>query len=420
MEELITTVNALRAVPPTSWRHRVRRVAVILTGSRCGSSLFKDSLAQHPGFAALDGELEPFLALTGNGFGYHPDCRSDAIDELVNAEALADNIFDGLTVASAGPATPAESQARWRNRLLLQFPALFCQPHAWQALQGSLARALAALSPRAEAPALRAVQAALLHSVFDRTPWRLNYYDGGYGGGEQRPFDEAGKLEEPPFVLPSLSRRRYAEADVAAKILLFKSPADAFRPGLHQQLFPAATVHYIHLTRGYAQSVNGLIDGWLSPTGFFSHDMRRAGVTLAIGGYADHCAFGRRWWKFDLPPNWRDFVDAPLEEVCLNQWLSCHRHILASGVPAWRVAFEDFLADPAATLVALWSRLDLPPPAAAPPPPAAALPVTMATAAPRPGRWRGRAHLLRPMIARPAVRELMTELGYRLQAEHWQ
>lgn len=418
MDELIIAVNALRAVPHTSWRHRVRRVTVILTGSRCGSSLFKDCLAQHPGVAVLDGELEPFLALTGNGFGHHPDCRSDVIDELVSPDTLADNIFDGLTVASPSLDTPAQLHARWRKRLLLQFPAVFAQTREWEALQAALARTLDVVCVRPPEPSPRTAYEALLHSVFVHSPWRLNYYDGGYGVEADRPFDEAGKIEEPPFVLPSLCRRRYTEDDVAAKILLFKSPADAYRPGLHQQLFPAASVHYIHLTRGYAQSVNGLIDGWLSPTGFFSHDMLRAGVPLAIGGYADRVVFGRRWWKFDLPPNWRHYVDAPLDEVCLNQWLSCHRHILASGVRAHRVAFEDFLADPAAALAAAWSRMDLPPAAA--PALAATLPVTMATAAPRPGRWRGRRDVLQPMIARPAVRETMAELGYGVQAEDWQ
>nr|WP_315218545.1 hypothetical protein [uncultured Duganella sp.] len=413
MDELLRTINGLRAVAHTSWRHRVRRVAVILTGSRSGSSLFKDCLAQHPGFAALDGELEPFLALTGNGFGHHPHCGSDAIGELANPEALADNIFDGLTVASDDPVPAQQLQARWRKRLLLQFPAVFSAPREWAALEASLARAFDA--PDAAAPP-RATQRMVLHSVFGQARWRLNYYDGGFGLEDGRPFDEAAKIEEPPFVLPSLSRRSYTEADVPDKILLFKSPADAFRPGLHRQLFPAATVQYIHLTRGYAQSVNGLIDGWLSPTGFFSHDMRRAGVPLAIGGYADRCVFGRRWWKFDLPPNWRHFVDAPLGEVCLNQWLSSHRHILAGDTRPQRVAFEQFLADPASTLAALWRRLDLPPVAA----PAAALPVIMATAAPSPGRWRRRGALLQPMAARPDVRETMTELGYGLRPESWQ
>ncbi|MYM71693.1 hypothetical protein GTP56_05715, partial [Duganella sp. FT134W] len=361
MEALVHTVNALRAVAPSgAWRHRVRRVLVILTGSRSGSSVFKACLAQHPDIAALDGELEPLLALTGNGFGHHPDCASDAIGPLRNLDALADNIFDGLTCAPA-TAVPAlapapELQARWRRRLLLQFPALYAASHEWAAVQQTLAGALAALGPH-QAAAPLAAQHAILQRVHAPARWRLHYYDGGLDSEAARPFAEAGKIEEPPFVLPSLTRRRYTADDAADKVLLFKTPADAYRPGLHRQLFPAAEVQYLHLTRGYAASVNGLLDGWLSPTGFFAHDMARAGVALAIGGYSERCGFGRRWWKFDLPPNWRQFIDAPLSEVCLNQWLSCHGHILASGVRAERVQFEAFAAAPAATLAALWPRL---------------------------------------------------------------
>lgn len=412
MESLVSTVNMLRAVPPTSWRSRVRRVAVVLTSSRSGSSVFKACLAEHPDIAALDGEIEPFLALTGNGFGHDPDCHSDAIVRLGKLEALADNIFDGLTTASPHPAPSLELQARWRRRLLLQFPALFSAPHEWAMLQCALAGALEAPGARAAPP--REAQRAVLRRVFAAAPWRMNYYDGGFGVEADRPFDEAAKIEEPPFVLPSPARRRCTEADVADKVLLFKSPADAFRPGLYRQLFPAAEVRYIHLTRGCAQSVNGLIDGWLSPTGFFSHDMARAGVTLAIGGYSDRCGFGRRWWKFDLPPNWREFVDAPLHEVCLNQWLSSHAHILSSGVVAQRVRFEDFMLDPGATLAAVWRRLELAP-AAVP-----AMPVTMATAAPCAGRWRARGALLLPLVARPRVTATMRELGYALRPECWQ
>jgi hypothetical protein len=254
-----------------------------------------------------------------------------------------------------------------------------------------------------------------LRSVFWREPWRLDYYDGGLGPGEARPFAEPAKIEEPPFVLPALRRRCCTEADAAGKMLLFKTPSDAYRPGLYQQLFPQAEIRYIHLTRGYAQCVNGLMDGWLSRTGFFSHDMARAGVRLQIKGYSDLCEFGQRWWKFDLPPNWRDFTGASLEEVCLNQWLSCHRHILDSGVTARHIAFEDFLSDPVGTLAQVSAWLGLGPSADLDD-----LPVTMATETPAAGRWRKRLALLQPMAQRRDVAQTMRDLGYRLEPEGWQ
>jgi hypothetical protein len=414
MDKLLSTVNELRAVPPAPWRSTVRRVAVILTSSRSGSTLFKEALARHPDIAALDGEMEPFLALSGNGFGHDPACASDAIASLQNPDALGDNVFDGLTVPAPDLAPQAELHARWSRRLLLQFPALFAAPEEYARLQRALGEALAYVCARGVEPTQRNAVQTVLDSVFWRERWRIDYYDGHFGPGEARPFAEAAKIEEPPFVQPGLWRRRCNEVDAAGKVLLFKTPSDAYRPGLYQQLFPQAEVRYIHLTRGYAQCVNGLMDGWLSPTGFFAHDMARAGIRLQIGGYSERFEFGQRWWKFDLPPNWREFTAASLEAVCLNQWLSCHRHILDSGVQTHRIAFEDFLADPAATLaqVSAWLNLD-------PAPTVDDLPVTMATEAPAAGRWRKRRALLLPMVQRTEVARTMCELGYQLEPEGW-
>ena len=142
MDGLIDIVRQLRAVPHAPWRAQVRRVAVILTSSRSGSTLFKSVLARHPGIASLDGEAEPFLALSGDGFGYDPACSSDAIAQLRNPDALADEIFDSLTVAEGCIAPLAELTARWRKRLLLQFPALFAQPLVFAQLERALDEAL--------------------------------------------------------------------------------------------------------------------------------------------------------------------------------------------------------------------------------------------------------------------------------------
>ncbi|KQV82472.1 hypothetical protein ASD15_10650 [Massilia sp. Root351] len=421
MDSLLASVNSLRAVPHAPWRASVRRVAVILTSSRSGSTLFKAAMASHPGVAALDGEAEPFLALSGNGFGQDAACASDAIDRLAQPDRLADNIFDGLSIATAHIAPLGELQQRWSKRLLLQFPALFGTRDAYARLQQALAASFGAACEQApgqgRAIAQQDVARAVLAGIFGGEHWRLDYYDGKIGPGECRPFAEAAKIEEPPFVLPDLRRRRCTEDDAASKVLLFKTPSDAYRPGLYQQLFPNADVRHIHLTRGYAQCVNGLMDGWLSPTGFFSHDMARAGAELAIEGYSNFRAFGRRWWKFDLPPNWRAYARSSLELVCLNQWLSCHRHILDSGVAAHRVAFEDFLADPAGTLARVYGWLDLPPP---PDLCGRQLPVTMATETPAPGRWRKRRLLLEPLARLPDVARTMRELGYGAEPEAWQ
>lgn len=411
MTDLIHAVNRIRNVSHSEMGILVKRVLVILGSPRSGSSLVKDVLAAHPQIASLDGEIEPFLALTGNGFGYNSD--SDAIRMLSNKNALADNIFDDLTVPSEKFPPLNQLKKRWEKRILLQFPSLFSDTAEHCRLIGALDEALA------EVCACRIhdeheLQARILSKVFQKTPWRISYYDGKLKARAGNWFDESAKLEEPPFVAPRQYRRSFVADDAENKILLFKTPPDAYRIGMYEQLFPNADIKYIHLSRGYAQSVNGLMDGWLSPVGFFSHDLKQAGLRLAIRGYSDRVEFGSKWWKFDLPPNWREFTAANLEDVCLNQWLSTHQTILASGVRALRISFEDFLVNPAVVTQKITRHLDLQEMAAR-----TALPVTMATEAPKLRRWRKRSELLLAMGRRQEVRAMMETLEYKMDPETW-
>ncbi|ELX11790.1 hypothetical protein Jab_1c03770 [Janthinobacterium sp. HH01] len=419
MNDLLHSIAKLRAVAPAPWRSKVRRVAVILSSSRAGSSLIKQLLAEHPDIASLDGEMEPYLALTRNVFGPHAD--SDAVGTLLQPDVLADNIFAELSVPSATLPPPEQLKIRWQRRLLLQFPLLFIEPAQRQNLSDALDEAMLCLHRDGGRQTDEALQRMILATVFRHQAWRMNFYDGQppsplphSGPGACGYYDEPMKLEEPPFVLPRNYRRQFTADDLNSKILLFKSPSDAYRVGIHEQLFPQAEIQYIHLSRGYAQTVNGLMDGWLSPRGYFAHDMARTGAALQIRAYSDTTPFGQRWWKFDLPPNWRRFTHADLGDVCLNQWLAAHEAILASRVPALRLRFEEFMDQPAAQcqriveLLGL-SGLSLP----------GQLPVTMATEAPRALRWRKREQALLDMGRRQPVRAMMERLGYSMNPDTW-
>lgn len=412
MNELLRTVNDLCEVTPTALRTRVRSVAVILTSSRSGSSLLKSVLATHPDVASLDGELEPFLALTGNGFGHNSE--SDAITRLAGQDLLSHHVSYGLTMAADGPMSLTQLKQCWTRRLLLQFPALFSQKAEYWRLLQVLDETLAYVYSHHHEQAERELQQCVLSSIYRDDAWRIDYYDGNLGPAVNRPFGETAKIEEPPFVLPRLYRRSFTDTDAESKFLLFKTPSDAYRIGVYEQLFPNADIRYVHLTRGYAQAVNGLMDGWLSPIAFFAHDLERAGVRLDIQGYSDRVPFGQRWWKFDLPPNWRDFCSARLEEVCLNQWLTCHEKILDSGTPTLRISFESFIANPSAAMERMTSYLGLPCMSSAP-----HLPVTMATEPPSPQRWKKRRELLLELGQRPGVETMMERLGYTMAPESW-
>ena len=411
MDRRLLTIKSRRDVPRSELDRMVRRVVVILSGSRGGSTLLKETLALHPRVASLDGELDPLLDLSGNGFNHNSD--SDWIESVANAEELASNILDEISLASAQILDTDLLLRKWKNRLALQFPLHFLDGDAYRRLEQSLEAALSLIESgdrRSDA----ALQRLILSAVFSDEPWRISYYDGNATPGTNLHFDEPLKIEEPPFVAPTLRRRPFALADARDSVLLFKSPSDAYRVGMYERLFPNAEVTYIHLTRGFAQSVNGLMDGWLYPLGFFSHDLSKVGCELAIQGYSDRVSFGRKWWKFDLPRNWRSFTRARLEEVCLNQWYSVHEAILQRGVCSLRVSFEDFVASPAAVLRRITDHLGLP--AMVLP---SRLPVKMATEPPRSGRWHKRGPMLMDLGRQPEVREMMGLLGYSMDSDTW-
>jgi hypothetical protein len=327
-------------------RH-LKRIVVILSASRGGSSLLYDTLAQSEYLSSLDGEIEPYYILTGNCF---PHNASDALNELRNPGEFRRFIDDELNTA--------DYSERWRKRLLLQFPDLD--------LDTSELRSPADVDGFLERHGL------------------AGYYD---GAAVRTPYRRCWKIEEPAFV-------RAKPAQPLTDTLLLKSPSDSYRLGVYERLFPHAEVCYIHLTRNAASACNGLMDGWNSASAFHSHYIHK------------------RWWKFDLPPGWADCVDAPLEDRCVLQWCSAHQHILASDRRALRVKFETLLEEPDKTVASICRWLGMPSHHFE-------LHTVMATAPPRPYRWRQRADVIGPVMRRARVQRMMRVLGYSMNEGDW-
>ncbi len=70
-------------------------------------------------------------------------------------------------------------------------------------------------------------------------------------------------------------------------------------------------------------------------------------------------------WHFFLPPGWREYNRASLEEVCAFQWISANRLALdaARDVPAeqWiQVRYEDIFERPVEMFRTVFARLGLP------------------------------------------------------------
>ena len=388
----------------------VKQVLVILTSSRSGSSLVKKILGQHPDIASLSGETEPFLTLSENGFSFTSD--SDVIKELVHKDNLLNNIFDDLGVSSSELCDIETIKNRWRKRFLIQFPELFSNEKNYEQLLQSIDISLIKIKNENIKEEIK-IHKTILDEVFKDDPWRINYYDGYEDLSSVKIFNET-KIEEPPFVTPSLYKRAFTTEDTKNKILLFKTPQDCYRIGMYEQLFPNAKIKYIHLTRGFAQTINGLMDGWLSPTGFFAHDMEKVKISLNIKGYSDFVEFGKKWWKFDLPPNWRHFTDANLIDVCANQWFSAHKAIIDSKISSLQIHFEDFISNPSKITKMILEHLGLSEVEVPD-----NLPSVMAVEKPTSYRWRKREKEMLILAERKEIKEMMELLGYTMNSQTW-
>jgi hypothetical protein len=133
-----------------------------------------------------------------------------------------------------------------------------------------------------------------------------------------------------------------------------------------------------------------------------------------IGGGAFHD------WSFLLPPGWRAYNDAPLEEVCAYQWVTANRLALdaLAKVPPeqWiRIRYEDLFERPVDMFRAVFERLELPFDDAVRERCATldARPTSIVQGAPRKDKWKQR-HAAEVERIMPRIAPVMTELGYEL------
>lgn len=115
-------------------------------------------------------------------------------------------------------------------------------------------------------------------------------------------------------------------------------------PYLHA-LFPDSV--FVYIKRSPGDNLNSLIEGWKKPGEFatWSNDLP-AKVAVENGALTQ--------WCFFLADGWREYVNAPVEDVAAFQYTAINQAILdaKASVPAgqWvEVFYEDFLRDPVAT-----------------------------------------------------------------------
>lgn len=393
------TIHALDLLPDQpGWEKQINNVAVILSASRSGSSLLYDAVSQSGDVIALAGEHEPWLALTGNKW---PFTRSDAFDSISDKAVLLRLVRNDLLVRE-GTVLGHEAASLLHNRAAAR--QMESSPRIQKLVQflGNLAT-------------IDQETHSQVTGIFNRE------------SNARRPATQIGQInhegyfvpiENPPFIDPPLARRATLD-ELRSKMILFKSPADAYRPGMYEELFPNARITYLHLTRGFAQTVNGLMDGWSKDDiGFISNPLSLGGNQLSIPGYSDTDA-KKTYWCFDLPANWQDFTDSTLIEVCAEQWLQAHQAILDSFSTQSRIKFELLYTDPEALHKSVYESLGVD------------LggydwgKEVMSTEKPSQFRWKKRAdlfcdlgkHLTRQTLAE--VTTLQRELGYSMEESTW-
>jgi hypothetical protein len=376
------------------------RVVVILASSRSGSSYLFDLLRRTGAFLSLPGEHTPLY----RRYRVPVEGTAGASDARFR-HALRRTVTTGLPITGASRAHRAAQIVR---TLRVQWGF---------ALTGAERLAEAALPDRAADPPtdLCLALGALRRAGIPINPW---YYDldpalvRRWFPGLPRPSGPPARLatlESSPLLVPRLERSPVGpELD---RPLLLKATADAYRVSSLLRIFADAEVEFVQLTRNPAASINGLIDGWLSPA-FFSH--RLPGRPLRIAGYSTEQSWTRSWWNFELPPHWPELVASPLSQVCCDQWRAAQsairqslqanrlRPILVRAEQLWDRRTAD------GQLRRILDQLRLRP---------QRWPdrrVVMATRPPAPARWRHRQHRILPLLADPDTAELAHWSGYPL------
>jgi len=423
----------------------VRRVVIINSASRSGSSLLYALLGRLPGLLSLTGEAAPFYKLNSRVEGFNPHASdripTELLGRVIDFPGLSRDFLADLYPAETEQSTAGIDADRYIDELMLRFslqwPDLELEE---EPLRRCIAAAFAEYAAGHAGFDTGEFYLCLLEHLCRLSP-RINpfYYDIGtdkvalrfpYIDIPSGPPTDCCTIEEPPFILLPPKRRPTPE-ELADKTVLLKSTVDCYRMNLVERLFPRAEIRIIHLVRNPAATINGLYDGW-HHRGFFSHNMavrvcgEREPMPLRIKGYSDKYPFGGNWWNFDLPPGWEEYAGRELLEVCAFQWQSANAEILenlaASRQDSCRVHFEDIIRSHPSRRAEFERMLAFI--GAAPEEMSSlgldALPVVQSTLPPQLYRWKRRGEMIDRVLAAPHIREMAASFGYHDDSrEEW-
>lgn len=194
--------------------------------------------------------------------------------------------------------------------------------------------------------------------------------------------------------------------------VLDKTCINTLRVPYLDALFPRA--RYVFIQRDGRDNISSMIDGWrLGRVDGAFHLSRYFGpfpdpVSINDGEFDE--------WHFFLPPGWRDYNHARLEEVCAFQWISANRLALEGkrhiSPDRWiQLRYEDLFERPVEMFREAFARLDVPFDDALRERCAHLAPTSVVKGAPKKQKWRDHNPEAIERIL-PMIQPLMQELGY--------
>ena len=97
--------------------------------------------------------------------------------------------------------------------------------------------------------------------------------------------------------------------------LVEKTPKNCFRISFMNKLFDDCK--FVFLKRDGRSNINSLLEGWKLKGKYIR--MKNPSITLSIKGYEGN------GWNFVMPPDWENYTNRSLEEVCAFQWVSSNK-----------------------------------------------------------------------------------------------
>lgn len=423
----------------------VRKLLIIASSSRSGSSLLFDVLKKIPSIYSPSGECMPFYKLSGLNSDLHYSDQ-ESINSLADENQIAElkrNLFSDVAISATIKDFRNDEQTikNYIDDLALRFsiewPLINFEYHVFKVI------AEQAMKSHFNSNIYFSVTAFYLELLFHlQKKYAINpfYYDipkellarkfpdkkESFG-----PPNDTFVIEEPLFILIE-PRRNICKDDLAEKILLLKDPVNSYRFEFLEGLFPNALTKIIFLTRNPASSINGLYDGWLN-RGFFSgnlinyfNNQNISPQSLNITGYSDQAEWGKWWWNFDRPSRWENYSNSTLEEVCAFQWKENNDSILQylsqTNCKVYKLKFEEFIGSVKLRkdkLIEICdfigfngninNIIDL-----------SNLPLVQVTEKPKPARWKERRDIIMPTLQNSGILETCWKLEYDISnIERW-